>query len=1228
MLWPKYHLSVAWCGNANRQNRVEGGMKMRNKLAITSIGLCVCFGAAAGETWYVNGALATSGDGKSWETAFKRIQEGIDAAQYWGVDSVIVAEGIYVENIRFKGKRIVLRSTDPLNPAVVANTIIDGNKAGSVVSFSSGETEHCVLSGFTIRNGAAYKGGGINGGGDYGSEATIENNVICDNSADFGGGLYGLTGTVRRNVITRNWARVDGGGFFRCKALIQNNRIVGNSTDFMGGGLADCDGAIENNTIAGNRAGEEGGGLFECYGPVLNCIIWGNSAPHGNQIYAYGATTQTYCCIEGWTGGGEGNMALYPYFVDASGGDYHLRSWSPCIDAGDPSSPFSKEPQPNGNRIDIGAYGNTPEATPRSPDTDLDGLPDTWEVQFLGDLSQGASDDPDGDLIPNLREYYQGLNPTVRETWYVDASVSSPGDGTSWDSAFKTIQDGINEAADGDIVVVAEGTYLENIEFRGKNIKLTSTDPLDPAVVAKTIIDGSHSGPVVTFSGTEEENCIISGFTIRNGKASVGGGICGDSGEGPTHAKIENNIVVENTADDGGGVALCDGTIQNNTITRNSAGLAGGGLFYCWESSIQNNLIVSNSAGDRGGGLVSCSGIIQNNTIVGNSASRGGGLEWCRGTIRNCIIWGNTASEEAQLLDCPPPSYSCIQGWTEGGRGNTPEDPGFVGPTLGDYRLAEGSPCINKGANYYWFVWPQRDIDGNCRLAGSRVDIGCHEYGSSPDSDGDLLSDLDEVAVKTDPSMPDTDGDRLKDGLEVLRGSDPTGTTLPGVIQVPSAIPAVQAALCVALAGDETIVAPGVYEENLLFPGVDVVLRGSQPDDPTTVASTILDGGGAGSVVSFTGRESEACLLSGFTIRNGKAISGGGICGGRPRNLYTRATIEKNAITGNTAQGQEPWALGGGVALCDGVIQNNVISGNSSGGLYGCGGIIQNNLISKNLADFDGGGLLWCGAIIQNNWIAGNSAAHDGAGLAYCSGTIRSNWITGNYITGQYGSGAGLRECNATITNNTITRNSGARAGGGLSLCDRTITNCIIWGNVAEESPQLSFSSTPTYSCIEGWTGGGEGNTTDDPKFIDPDGPDDDPTTWQDNDYHLGAGSPCIDVGKNEKWMWDALDVDGNSRIIPGASSWTVDMGACEHVSPVYRLMVIIGLGEHGIDVRWTSEPGGTYTIYSCENLLAGVWSKEATVVSDKPATSWTEPDKTCARKFYRIEAVLPIEPE
>lgn len=83
---------------------------------------------------------------------------------------------------------------------------------------------------------------------------------------------------------------------------------------------------------------------------------------------------------------------------------------------------------------------------------------------------------------------------------------------------FNKIQNAINACMNGDTVLVKPGTYYENINFNGKNIILTSTDPNDPNIVQSTIIDGRNLNSVVKFAGTETETCKLRGFTITHGK--------------------------------------------------------------------------------------------------------------------------------------------------------------------------------------------------------------------------------------------------------------------------------------------------------------------------------------------------------------------------------------------------------------------------------------------------------------------------------------------------------------------------------------------------------------------------------------------------------------------------------------------------------------------------------------------------------------------------------------
>jgi hypothetical protein len=103
--------------------------------------------------------------------------------------------------------------------------------------------------------------------------------------------------------------------------------------------------------------------------------------------------------------------------------------------------------------------------------------------------------------------------------WYVDASVSSSGDGTTRETAFKTIAEGLAAASVGDEVIVAEGIYVENVNVDGKNVVLRSTIPTNRSIVENTSIDGNKAGSVVTFAGTESEIGRPTGK--RNGEGAI-----------------------------------------------------------------------------------------------------------------------------------------------------------------------------------------------------------------------------------------------------------------------------------------------------------------------------------------------------------------------------------------------------------------------------------------------------------------------------------------------------------------------------------------------------------------------------------------------------------------------------------------------------------------------------------------------------------------------------------
>jgi len=249
---------------------------------------------------------------------YTTIQAAINAAL--AGDTIIVCPWTYVENIEFDGKDITVRSIDISDPTIVAATIIDGRGSGSVVRFYRGDTS--ILGGFTIRNGNAYSGGGIDviessptivgntitgntadGGGGisvvYYSDPTITGNTIEANQADNGGGIYvdGSSPTLTGNTITGNDA-VYGGGihiYYYSDPTIIGNTITGNTAD-GGGGISVTNNSfpiISENTINDNDAAGSGGGIYVTNNsfPIIseNTINDNDAAGFGGGIYLHGS---------------------------------------------------------------------------------------------------------------------------------------------------------------------------------------------------------------------------------------------------------------------------------------------------------------------------------------------------------------------------------------------------------------------------------------------------------------------------------------------------------------------------------------------------------------------------------------------------------------------------------------------------------------------------------------------------------------------------------------------------------------------------------------------------------------------------------------------------------------------------------------------------------------------------------------------------------------------------
>lgn len=238
-----------------------------------------------------------------------------------------------------------------------------------------------------------------------------------------------------------------------------------------------------------------------------------------------------------------------------------------------------------------------------------------------------------------------------------------------------TIQAAINAANNGDTVLVAPGTYFENINFLGKAITVESSGGRKV-----TIIDGQSSASVVTFNSGEGRKSVLRGFTIQHGVASgvgEGGGIYIYYAS-PT---VTGNTVINNTAANGGGgiaVSFSSALVQGNTVSGNSqnslytGGVGGGGIMIGGAGSAQilSNLVQNNTwrSASGGGIAVDAAGtatlknnIVRENAAASGTESQGGGIYIINASdvllVQN-LIYNNTAGQGSGIYFGVPYGYT------------------------------------------------------------------------------------------------------------------------------------------------------------------------------------------------------------------------------------------------------------------------------------------------------------------------------------------------------------------------------------------------------------------------------------------------------------------------------------------------------------------------------------------------------------------------------------------
>lgn len=277
---------------------------------------------------------------------------------------------------------------------------------------------------------------------------------------------------------------------------------------------------------------------------------------------------------------------------------------------------------------------------------------------------------------------------------------------------YPTIQQGIDAAVNGDLVLVDKGTFVENIDLKGKAITLQGAGRVGGTGPRTTLVNGSNGGPCVTIAMGEGSGTLVTGFDLRFGTGKLvgtkrhGGGLYISAASSPS---INDCGIGFNSADLGAGVyidkncnpAFTDSLIANN-VTANKG--VGGGVYSLGNPTFDNCRIAENTATNGTGGGVylekaTSSTVIQNSQIDKNHAFYGGGVHVNGG---NPVIVNNLF-EQNEVIQAP------ING--EGG------GLGVVG---------KGTPIVSNN---------------EFRLNEAHTGAGIYTYDASPDIITNLIHD-------------------------------------------------------------------------------------------------------------------------------------------------------------------------------------------------------------------------------------------------------------------------------------------------------------------------------------------------------------------------------------------------------------------------------------------------------------------------------------------------------
>lgn len=690
-----------------------------------------------------------------------------------------------------------------------------------------------------------------------------------------------------------------------------------------------------------------------------------------------------------------------------------------------------------------------------------------------------------------------------------------------------TIQSGINVSAYGDTVLVQPGTYVENINYSGKNITVASLflTTQDSSYIEQTTIDGNQNGSVVTFINEEDSLAVLCGFTITNGFPGTtvychGGGINCQLSD----PILKNLVIMNNSAGSGGGLYTHDSNSKliNVKIINNHSFHSGGGIHFVYSNQHLEGVTISNNSAERyGGGIYVSSSpelAMENVSINNNTAQLGGGI-YCYiegfsfSSDNRCNIYQNSILEERGFgadIYYKPSSFT------------TPNNFDVIVDTF----------TIFNPTDYY--ATPIQYITFD--IIHSKLDslINADVY-VSPDGDNTNSGLTPEEPFKTiryalskiyadslthnsiillaGTYSSSTNGERFplhwSDNV-ILKGSLEGESILDGENQ--ATILKIFYASDVLIEDLNIINGAGEHSGG----GIEIFKSTVEIDNITVCnCEDIYVGYGGG----IDCEESNLKVYNSTFQQNDINYGGGLIC--RENSFFD---IRNSEFIGNSADrggGIAIWESSGSISFCR-FLNNDCYSYGGGIEVRGSEVNITNCILSNNIVNDKGGGI---------NCI-------DGSFLNACNLLIDNNYA-------DFGGGIYCDDSSLELVNITVTDNTGNQSGGIYShSSDLNMINCIAWGNNFQDILLFMTNSEITYSDV-GIYNTGIGNINTDPLFsgsgLHP--------------YSLSDISPCINTGIADTTGLNLPEIDlaGNIRVYGDR----IDMGAYENQN------VIVGTNEN-----------------------------------------------------------------